>query len=92
MYGLIEAVILAENEQDDEQHVHMVGALAATVMKLVQQWENLPFTVLHNNSINNVCLCENHSQVGQYLILKKQNWKSLDFLAKAHREKELSVH
>ena len=41
MYGLVEAVVLTEDEQDDEQHVHMVGTMAATVIELVQQGNNL---------------------------------------------------
>ena len=35
MYGLVEAVVLAEDEQDDEQHVDMMGTVAATVIELV---------------------------------------------------------
>jgi hypothetical protein len=41
MYGLVEAVVLTEDEQNDEQHVDVVGTMAATVVELVQQGDNL---------------------------------------------------
>jgi hypothetical protein len=41
MYGLVEAVVLTENEQNDEQHIDVVGTMAATVIELVQQGDNL---------------------------------------------------
>lgn len=36
MDGLVEAVILTEDEQDNEKHIDVVGTLATTVIKLMQ--------------------------------------------------------
>ena len=41
MNGLVEALILAEDEQENEQHVHMVRALLTTGMQLLEDWEHL---------------------------------------------------
>ena len=41
MYGLVEACVLAEYEEDNEQHVDMVETVLATVVQLLQQWNYL---------------------------------------------------
>ena len=41
MDRLVEALVLAEDEQNDEEHIDVVGAVGATVIELLQQRVNL---------------------------------------------------
>ncbi len=41
VYGFVEAVVLAEDEEDYEQHVDVVGAITTTVVQLLQEGNHL---------------------------------------------------